>query len=168
MIAAEADFTTIEHPPATTEGDAHDASATRPAIHPTAVIALGAELGAGVSVGPYAVIGPRVRIGAGTSVGPHAVIVGRTTIGRDNRIFHFASVGAEPQDLKYRGEDSRLEIGDRNIIREFATLSRGTTGGGMVTSIGSDTLLMNYAHVGHDCGWGVIACSPTGPPSLAM
>lgn len=139
-VAAEADFTTVEHPRA---GGA--------AIHPTAVIAEGAELGTNVQIGPYAVIGAHVRIGDGTRVGPHAVVDGRTTIGRDNRIFQFASVGAEPQDLKYRGEESRLEIGDRNIIREFATLSTGTTGGGMVTSIGSDTLLMNYAHVGHDC-----------------
>lgn len=147
MVAAEADFTTVECP----TRESQDAGDTRPAVHPTAVVALGAELGAGVNVGPYAIIGPRVRIGAGTRVGPHAVIEGHTTIGRDNRIFQFASVGAEPQDLKYRGEDSRLEIGDRNTIREFATLNRGTTGGGMVTSVGSDTLLMNYAHVGHDC-----------------
>ncbi|HEY2386645.1 MAG TPA: acyl-ACP--UDP-N-acetylglucosamine O-acyltransferase [Candidatus Binatia bacterium] len=122
-----------------------------PTVHPTAIVAPGAVLGPGVQIGPYAVIGPHVRIGAGTRVGPHAVIEGHTTIGRDNRIFQFASVGAEPQDLKYRGEESRLEIGDRNIIREFATLSTGTTGGGMVTRVGSDTLLMNYAHVGHDC-----------------
>jgi UDP-N-acetylglucosamine acyltransferase len=92
------------------------------------------------------------------------VIDGRTTIGRENRVFQFASVGAEPQDLKYRGEESRLEIGDRNIIREFATVNPGTTGGGMVTSVGSDTLLMNYAHVGHDCRVGshcVLANSAT-------
>jgi UDP-N-acetylglucosamine acyltransferase len=157
-IAAEADFTTVEHVAGA------EVSAGGPAIHPTAVVAPGAELAAGVRVGPYAVIGPYVRIGAGTRVGPHAVIEGRTTIGRDNRIFQFASVGAEPQDLKYRGEESRLEIGDRNIIREFATLNPGTTGGGMVTTIGSDTLLMNYAHVGHDCHVGshcVLANSAT-------
>jgi UDP-N-acetylglucosamine acyltransferase len=148
-VAAEADFTTVAH--AGGEDGTADAAADGPAIHSTAVVAPGAELAAGVRVGPYAVIGPHVRIGAGTRVGPHAVIDGRTTIGRDNRIFQFASVGAEPQDLKYRGEESRLEIGDRNIIREFATLNPGTTGGGMVTTVGSGTLLMNYAHVGHDC-----------------
>lgn len=158
-IAAEADFTTVEQP----RSEAQDA-AGGPAIHPTAIVAQGAELAPGVRVGPYAVIGPYVRIGAGTRVGPHAVIDGRTTIGRDNRIFQFASVGAEPQDLKYRGEESRLEIGDRNIIREFATLNTGTTGGGMVTTVGSGTLLMNYSHVGHDCHVGshcVLANSAT-------
>jgi UDP-N-acetylglucosamine acyltransferase len=157
-VAAEADFTTLEHAPA--ERDAAPAAL----VHPTAVVAPGAELAPGVEVGPYAVVGPHVRIGAGTRIGPHAVIDGRTTIGRDNRIFQFASVGAEPQDLKYRGEESRLEIGDRNIIREFATLNLGTTGGGMVTTIGSDTLLMNYSHVGHDCRVGnhcVLANSAT-------
>jgi UDP-N-acetylglucosamine acyltransferase len=147
-VAAEADFTTVERAPAAAEAPAN---AALPTVHPTAIVAPGAVLGPGVQIGPYAVIGPHVRIGAGTRVGPHAVIEGHTTIGRDNRIFQFASVGAEPQDLKYRGEESRLEIGDRNIIREFATLSTGTTGGGMVTRVGSDTLLMNYAHVGHDC-----------------
>jgi UDP-N-acetylglucosamine acyltransferase len=161
-IAAEADFTTLEHPAAErADADADDAV---PAIHPTAIIAPGAELATGVVVGAYAVIGPHVRVGAGTRIGPHAVIDGRTTIGRDNRIFQFASVGAEPQDLKYRGEDSRLEIGDRNIIREFATLNTGTAGGAMVTTVGSDTLLMNYAHVGHDCRIGnhcVLANSAT-------
>ncbi len=151
LVAAEADFTTVERASASSEAGSDVTGVIAPAIHPTAVIALGAELDPGVVVGPYAVIGPHVRVGAGTRVGPHAVVEGRTTIGRDNRIFQFASVGAEPQDLKYRGEDSRLEIGDRNIVREFATLNRGTTGGGMVTSIGSDTLVMNYAHVGHDC-----------------
>lgn len=120
------------------------------AIHPTAVIAPGAALGVGVQIGPYAVVGPHVQLGDRTTVGPHAVIDGRTTIGAGNRIFQFASVGAEPQDLKYRGEPSQLLIGDRNIIREFATLNPGTAGGGMVTRIGDDNLLMNYAHVGHD------------------
>jgi UDP-N-acetylglucosamine acyltransferase len=125
-------------------------AAPAPTIHPTAVIAPGAGLGIGVHVGPYAVIGAHVQIGDRTTVGPHAVIEGHTTIGVDNRIFQFASVGAEPQDLKYRDEASRLVIGDRNRIREFATLNPGTRGGGMLTSIGNDNLLMNYAHVGHD------------------
>ena len=120
-------------------------------IHPTAVIVPGAELGGGVEVGPYAVIGPHVTIGENTRVGSHAVIEGRTSIGRENRIFQFASVGAIPQDKKYRGEDSQLIIGDRNAIREFATLHLGTAGGGMITRIGNHNLLMNYSHVAHDC-----------------
>jgi UDP-N-acetylglucosamine acyltransferase len=120
-------------------------------IHPSAVVAPGAELDPGVEVGPYAVIGPQVRIGARSYIGPHAVIEGRTTIGCDNRIFQFASVGAIPQDKKYQGEDSELIIGDGNAIREFATLHLGTTGGGMVTRVGNRNLLMNYSHVAHDC-----------------
>jgi UDP-N-acetylglucosamine acyltransferase len=120
-------------------------------IHPLAVVAPGARLGAGVEIGPYAVIGPHVIIGEKTWVGPHTVIVGRTTIGRENRIFQFASVGAIPQDKKYRGEESQLIIGDHNAIREFATLHIGTAGGGMVTRIGNHNLLMNYSHVAHDC-----------------
>ncbi len=105
----------------------------------------------GVRVGPYAVIGPQVRIGRDSSIGPHSVIEGRTTLGCENQIFQFASIGAVPQDKKYRGEDSRLTIGDRNTIREFATLNIGTTGGGMVTRVGNDNLLMVSSHVGHDC-----------------
>jgi UDP-N-acetylglucosamine acyltransferase len=104
-----------------------------------------------VEIGPYAVIGPHVSIGEKTWVGPHVVIEGRTTIGRENQIFQFASVGAIPQDKKYRGEESQLIIGDGNAIREFATLHIGTTGGGMVTRIGNANLLMNYSHVAHDC-----------------
>jgi UDP-N-acetylglucosamine acyltransferase len=92
-----------------------------------------------------------VRIGPETVVGPYSVIEGDTTIGARNRIFQFASIGADPQDLKYRGEASRLEIGDDNKIREFTTIHRGTEGGGMVTRIGNDVLLMNYVHVAHDC-----------------
>ena len=120
-------------------------------IHPRAVIAPGAQLASGVEVGPYAVIGPHVCIGEHTCVGPHAVIEGHTTIGRDNRIFQFASVGAVPQDKKYRGEESQLIIGDGNAIREFATLHIGTSGGGMVTRVGNHNLFMNYSHVAHDC-----------------
>jgi len=120
-------------------------------VHPTAIVAPEAELGDDVEVGPYALIGPKVRIGHGTFVGAHTVIDGRTTIGRDTRIFHHASVGAVPQDLKYRGEDSELVIGDHNIIREFTTLNIGTAGGGMTTRIGDHNLLMNYSHIGHDC-----------------
>ncbi len=124
---------------------------TETVVHPSAVIAPGAELDHGVQVGPYAVIGPQVRIGRDSSIGPHSVIEGRTTIGRENAIFQFASVGAPPQDKKYQGEDSSLIIGDRNTIREFATLNIGTTGGGMVTRIGNDNLFMVSSHVGHDC-----------------
>ncbi len=113
-----------------------------------------AELDSSVAVGAGAVIGPQVRIGARTVIGPYAVIEGDTTIGSGNHIFQFASVGAEPQDLKYRGEPSQLIIGDGNRIREFTTIHRGTEGGGMVTRIGNDVLLMNYVHVAHDCAIG--------------
>jgi UDP-N-acetylglucosamine acyltransferase len=116
-----------------------------------AVVSQGAELDTGVQVGPFSVIGKGVRIGADTVIGPHVVLEGRTTIGSGNRIFQFASVGAIPQDLKYAGEDSELVIGNRNKIRECATIHRGTQGGGMVTSIGDDGLFMAYSHVAHDC-----------------
>ncbi len=120
-------------------------------IDPRAAIATGAELDTGVSVGPFAVIGDGVRIGAGTWVGPSAVIRGPTDIGCDNRIFQFASVGEDPQDKKYGGEPTRLVIGDRNVIREFATLHRGTVQDAGVTRLGDDNLVMAYAHVAHDC-----------------
>jgi UDP-N-acetylglucosamine acyltransferase len=120
-------------------------------VHPTAVVHPEARLHESVEVGPFAVIGPKVQVGAGTKVGPHAVIEGDTTIGERNRIFQFASVGAVPQDLKYAGEDTRLEIGDENVIREFTTLHIGTAGGGGVTRIGSRNLFMAYSHVAHDC-----------------
>jgi len=123
-------------------------------IHPTAVIAPDAELGDGVEVGAYALIGPGVVIGANTRVGPHAVIEGPTLVGADNQIFQFASVGSAPQDKKYRGEPTRLVIGDRNVIRECVTLNRGTTKDEGVTRIGSDNLLMAYCHVAHDCNLG--------------
>jgi UDP-N-acetylglucosamine acyltransferase len=119
-------------------------------IHPTAIVDAGAELDAGVVIGPYTVIGPDVRIGAGTSVGPHCVIEGRTTIGRDNRIFQFNSLGAMPQDMKYRGEPTELRIGDRNTIREFCTFNTGTLKEEGVTRIGSDNWIMAYVHVAHD------------------
>lgn len=120
-------------------------------VHPTAVIHSGVRLHATVQVGPYAVIGQHVQLGAGTIVGPHAVIEGRTRIGERNRIFQFASVGAQPQDLKYAGEDSELHIGDENLIREFTTLHKGTAGGGGVTRVGNGNLFMAYSHVAHDC-----------------
>ena len=131
-------------------------SAKKPAsppasVHPTAIVHPNASLGAGVVVGPYAVIEEHVKIGPRTAVGAHCVIEGRTTIGADCRIFTGAVIGSIPQDLKYRGEESRLVIGDRNKIREYVTINPGTDGGGGVTRIGSDCLLMAYAHVAHDC-----------------
>lgn len=121
------------------------------AVHPTAVIAPGAELAADVEVGPYAVIGPLVRIGGGTRVGAHVVIEGRTTIGERNRIFQFAALGAIPQDLKYQGEPAQLIVGSDNQVREFTTMHIGTAGGGSVTSVGDHNLFMNFSHVAHDC-----------------
>ena len=120
-------------------------------IHPSAIVASGAEIGPDVTIEPYAIIGPQVRIGRGTRVGSHTVIEGHTTIGCDNQIFHHASVGVVTQDLKYRGEDSELIIGDHNIIREFTTLNTGTAGGGMITRLGNHNLVMNYSHIAHDC-----------------
>jgi UDP-N-acetylglucosamine acyltransferase len=119
-------------------------------IHPTALVAGGAELDAGVTIGPYAVVGDGVRIGAGTVVGAHAVIEGPTTIGRDNRIFAHAVLGGAPQDMKYRGEPTSLEIGERNTIREFCTFNRGTVQDGGVTRLGDDNWVMAYVHLAHD------------------
>lgn len=120
-------------------------------IHPTAIIDRKASLETSVVVGPYAVIGPHVRIGSQTRVGTHCVIEGYTTIGADCELFTGAVVGSIPQDLKYAGEKSELIIGDRNRIREYVTINPGTKGGGGKTVIGSDCLLMAYAHVAHDC-----------------
>jgi UDP-N-acetylglucosamine acyltransferase len=122
-----------------------------PDVDPTARVAPSAVLGAGVRIGPYAVIGPQVRIGAGTVIDSHAVLDGDTVLGRQNHVFPFASIGLVPQDLKFHGEATRLEVGDRNVFREFVTVHRGTEGGGGVTRIGSDNLIMAYAHVAHDC-----------------
>jgi UDP-N-acetylglucosamine acyltransferase len=120
-------------------------------IHPTAIVDSRAELDRDVEVGPYSIIGPGVRIGRGTRVKANVVIEGNTTIGEDNVVFQFATVGSVPQDLKYKGEDSRLIIGDHNTIREYVSLNPGTTGGGMVTRVGSHNLLMMYCHIAHDC-----------------
>ncbi len=120
-------------------------------IDARAIIAPDAEIDEGVEIGPYTVVGPGVRIGAGTWVGPHAVINGPTSLGCDNRVFQFASVGDAPQDRKYRGEPTRLEIGDRNVFREFCSVNRGTAGGLGVTRVGNDCLFMAYSHVAHDC-----------------
>jgi UDP-N-acetylglucosamine acyltransferase len=122
-----------------------------PRAHPTAVVHPEASLHESVEIGPYAVIGPKVKIGAGTTIGAHTVIEGDTTIGVRNKIFQFASLGAAPQDLKYAGEDTKLVIGDENMIREFTTLHIGTAGGGGVTRIGNKNLFMAYTHVAHDC-----------------
>jgi len=120
-------------------------------IHPTAIVDPAAQLDPSVTVGPYAVIGPHVRIGARTSVGAHCVIEGHTTIGADNRIFQFASLGAEPQDKKYAGEPTRLVIGDRNTIREFCTFNTGTVQDQGETRVGDDNWIMAYVHIAHDC-----------------
>ena len=120
-------------------------------IHQTAIIEDGARLGANVKVGPYSIIGPDVEIGDNTEIGPHVIIRGHTRIGRENRIFQFCSLGEIPQDKKYAGEPTRLEIGDRNTIREFCTFNLGTVQGGGLTSIGDDNWLMAYAHIAHDC-----------------
>ena len=120
-------------------------------LHPTAIIHPGAKLGAGVEVGAYSIIGEHVEIGANTWVGPHVVIEGRTRIGADNRIFQFSSIGAVPQDKKYANEPTRLEIGDRNTIREFCTFNCGTAQDMGVTRLGSDNWVMAYVHIAHDC-----------------
>ena len=120
-------------------------------IHSLAVVDASAVLGDDVVVGPFAVIGAEVTIGDGTEVGAGAQVQGPTVIGRENRIHPQAAIGFDPQDLSYRGETVRLEIGDRNQIREFSTLHRGTTKGGGVTRIGNDNLFMAYVHVAHDC-----------------
>ncbi len=120
-------------------------------IHPSALVHPAARLAEGVSVGPFAVIGEHVEIGTGSSIGAHAVITGRTRIGADNRIFQFASIGDEPQDKKYAGEPTRLEIGDRNTIREFCTVNCGTVQDVGVTRVGNDNWIMAYVHIAHDC-----------------
>ena len=120
-------------------------------IHPTAVIDPKAELDSSVKVGAYTVIGPNVQIGANTEIGPHTVINGHTTIGENNRIFQFASLGAIPQDKKYRGEPTRLIIGNGNTIREFTTFNLGTVTGIGETRIGDDNWIMAYCHLAHDC-----------------
>jgi len=127
-------------------------------IHSTAIVHPGASIADGVEIGPYAVIGEHVRIGKGTKVGPHTVIDGWTEIGEENTIFHMASIGAVPQDLKYRGEETWLKIGNGNTIREFASLHLGTVTGDGETTVGDGNLFMAYSHVAHDChvGSGVV------------
>jgi UDP-N-acetylglucosamine acyltransferase len=120
-------------------------------IDPRAIVDPGARIADGVSIGPFSIIGPGVEIGAGCRIGPHAVIMGPTRMGRDNQVFQFASIGEVPQDKKYRGEPTTLEIGDRNVIREYVTIQRGTVQGGGVTRVGSDNLFMVQVHIAHDC-----------------
>jgi len=119
--------------------------------HPTAVIEEGARLGEGVVIGPYATVGRNVTLGPGTRIGAHAVVEGHTTLGAECELFPHACVGTIPQDLKYHGEVSYLEAGDRNVFREFVTANTGTEGGGGITRIGSDNLFMAYCHIAHDC-----------------
>jgi UDP-N-acetylglucosamine acyltransferase len=120
-------------------------------IHDTAIIDASAQIAADVEIGAYSVIGADVEIASGTVVGPHVVVMGPSKIGHDNRIFQFSSIGEAPQDKKYQGERTWLELGDRNVIREFVTLNRGTDEGNGKTIIGSDNLFMAYSHVAHDC-----------------
>ena len=120
-------------------------------IHPTAIVETGAIIGANVHIGPFCIVGPNVEIGEGTVLKSHVVVNGHTTIGSNNEIYQFASIGEVNQDLKYAGESTRLEIGDRNRIRESVTIHRGTVQGGGLTKVGSDNLFMVNAHIAHDC-----------------
>lgn len=120
-------------------------------IHPTAIIHSGAQLAEDIEVGAYTLIGEHVEIGAGSRIGPHAIITGHTRIGRNNRIFQFVSLGEAPQDKKYAGESTRLEIGDGNTIREFCTFNCGTAQDAGVTRLGNDNWIMAYVHLAHDC-----------------
>ena len=123
-------------------------------IHPSAIVDPAAELGSAVRVGPYAVIGAKVEIGDDTEIGPHCLIEGPARIGRQNRVLGHACLGLAPQHLEYQGEDTELVIGDRNQIREFTTINRGTSDGGGRTTVGSDNLIMTGAHIAHDCNVG--------------
>jgi UDP-N-acetylglucosamine acyltransferase len=123
-------------------------------VHPTAIVDPHAKIAGSVTIGPYSVIGENVELGEGTEVMSHVVIDGHTRIGKNNRIFPYASIGLAPQDLKYGGEPTRVEIGDDNSIREFVTIHRGTSEGEGVTRIGTHNLLMAYVHIAHDCKLG--------------
>ncbi len=150
QVCAQAEFSAVEVDP----DQAAPGGGSAVEIHETAVVARGAELDAGVVVGPYSVVGQNVHLGPGVRVESHVTIGGHTTIGRDSVISPYASVGSVPQDLKFHGEDSRLVVGERNRIRESATLSLGTEAGGMETTVGDDNLFMNFSHVAHDCSVG--------------
>jgi len=120
-------------------------------IHATAIVDPSAKLAPDVEVGPYSLIGPDVELGSGCRVGPHVVITGHTRLGRNNQIFQFSSIGEQPQDKKFAGEESALEIGDGNTIRECVTINRGTAEGGGVTRLGNHNWIMAYCHIAHDC-----------------
>jgi len=120
-------------------------------VHPTAIVHPGARIAPGVSVGAYSIIGEQVEVGEGSWIGPHVVIEGRTRIGRGNRIYQFASIGAPPQDKKYDGEDTAVEIGDGNTLREFVSVNRGTARDAGVTRVGDQNWIMAYVHFAHDC-----------------
>jgi UDP-N-acetylglucosamine acyltransferase len=124
---------------------------TRAGIHPTAIVDPAASVAEDVEIGAYSIVGPHVEIGQGCRIGPHTVVTGHTRLGTDNTIAQFVSVGEAPQDKKYRGEPTRLEIGNNNTIREFCTLNRGTVQDGGVTRIGDDNWIMAYVHIAHDC-----------------
>lgn len=123
----------------------------KPSIHPTALIDSSAKIASDVAIGPYSIIGPDVEIDSGTWIGPHVVIAKLTKIGKNNKIFQFASVGEDPQDLHYNDEPSRLEIGDGNTFREGVTINRGTAKQNLLTKIGNNNFFMAYAHIAHDC-----------------
>ena len=123
-------------------------------VHPTAIVAEGAIVPASCTIGPYCTISANVELGEGCELVSHVVLDGHTKLGSEVRVFAFACIGIEPQDLKYRGEPTRCTIGDRTVIREYVTVSRGTAGGGGWTKVGSDCLIMAYTHIGHDCAIG--------------
>ena len=123
-------------------------------VHATAIVDPSAKIAVDVEIGAYSIVGPKVMIGSGSWIGPHVVLTGRTTIGRNNRVFQFASIGEEPQDKKYGGEDTELVIGDNNTIRELCTFNRGTIQGGGKTVIGNDNWIMAGVHIAHDCQLG--------------
>jgi UDP-N-acetylglucosamine acyltransferase len=135
---------------------------TSATIHPTSVLAEGATIGAGCTIGPFCTIGAHVTLGENCELLSHVVLDGHTTFGSNNRIFSFACLGIAPQDLKYDNEPTRLEVGDRNDIREYVTISRGTDGGGGITRIGSGCLIMAYVHIGHDSTIGDGCILPNG------
>ena len=131
-------------------------------IHPTAIVAKGAVIPASCTVGPYCTVGPDVVLGEGCELVSHVVLDGHTTFGKGNKVWSFACLGIAPQDLKYAGEPTRLEVGDDNQIREYVTISRGTAGGGGVTRVGSGCLIMAYVHIGHDSSIGNGCILPNG------
>ncbi len=131
-------------------------------IHPTAIVAEGAVIPESCTIGPYCTLGPNVFLGERCELVSHVVLDGHLTLGDDNRVFSFACLGISPQDLKYKGEPTRLVIGNKNDIREYVTISRGTVGGGGITRIGSNNLIMAYVHIGHDCVVGSHCILPNG------